>query len=58
MYYYVKQTVVLIILPVILYLIEISNNNKSNSMAGAVQVKANMQKELCVHLHFTKLNCC
>ena len=27
-------------------------------MAGAVQVEANLQEELSVHLHFTKLKCC
>ena len=30
--------------------------NKSNSMACAVQVEANLQEELSVHLHFRKLN--
>ena len=31
---------------------------KSNWMAGAIQVEANLQKELSVHLHFRKLKCC
>ena len=30
--------------------------NKSNSTAGAVQVKANLQEELSIHFHFRKLN--
>ena len=29
--------------------------NKSNSMAGTVQVEANLQEELSIHLHFRKL---
>ena len=32
--------------------------NKSNSTAGAVQVEANMQKQLNDHLHSRKLKCC
>ena len=35
-----------------------STANKSNSTTGAVQVEANLQEELSVHLHFTKLKCC
>ena len=31
--------------------------NKTNSTAGAVQVKANLQEELSVRLHFRKLTC-
>ena len=32
--------------------------NKSNSTAAAVQVEANLQEELSIHLHFRKLKCC
>ena len=35
-----------------------SLNKKSNSTASAVQVEANLQEELSVHLHFRKLKCC
>ena len=35
------------------YANRIQPQNKSNSTAGAVQVEANLQKELSVHLHFT-----
>ena len=32
--------------------------NESNSMVGAVQMKANLQKAISVHLHYRKLKCC
>ena len=35
-----------------------SKVNKSKSTTGAVQVEANLQEELSVRLHFTKLKCC
>ena len=35
-----------------------TKTNESNSTAGAVQVEANLQKELSVHLHYRKLECC
>ena len=34
-----------------------STENKSNSMAGAVQVEASLPEELRVHFHYRKLNC-
>ena len=35
-----------------------SSSNKSNSMAGTMQVEANLQTQLNDHLHFRKLKCC
>ena len=34
------------------------NSYKSNLTAGTVQVEPNLQEELSVHLHFTKVKCC
>ena len=39
-------------------LLGVQRVNKSNSMAGAMQVEANLQEQLGNHLHFRKLECC